>query len=578
MRPPRPEFDAIVLAGGRARRLGGSDKPAALVGGRRLLDVALDAVAGAGLVVVVGPARPVPPGILVTCEDPPYAGPVAAVAAGLTALSTAGSIASSADDLPVVVLASDLPALTARHVDDLRAALAETQAPAVFAVDGGGRRQHLLGIWRRSALDAVRQTGPNAAMRNLIPAGAAYVPMTGIDDVDTPEQLAAARRAAPTRAVDPVTARRRIAGGLTPLPEQILPAGTASGAVLARPLIAVAAFPPFDASAMDGYAVAGPPPWRIAGPARAAGQTGAVELLAGEAVAIATGAMLPRGADRVLRHEETARDGDVLTETSTGRDDTRRLGSAWPVGAALAPAGSTVDAAVRSVARAARVPDLTVRGPVRARLHTSGDEVVPGDADIPPGAVPDTASDPVAEILGDAGVRVTRAGHLADRPEIFEAAMTAPDTDVVVIVGATGHGVADHLRSVLAGAEADIVLDGLNLRPGGSLLLARLPVGRIVLGLGGNPLAAVAGTVVVLPALLDGLLGRTPARPEVITLNDDAARLPGRWRVLPVEPDGAGGWSATAGRGTGHLASMIGHRGLALVPPAGSPAGVERLR
>ncbi|MCV7084044.1 NTP transferase domain-containing protein [Mycolicibacterium insubricum] len=73
-------FDAIVLAGGRARRLDGADKPNLLVGGRRLIDVALDAVAGAAHIVVVGPSRDLPEAVIQTREDPPFAGPAAAVA------------------------------------------------------------------------------------------------------------------------------------------------------------------------------------------------------------------------------------------------------------------------------------------------------------------------------------------------------------------------------------------------------------------------------------------------------------------------------------------------------------------
>ena len=149
---------------------------------------------------------------------------------------------------------------------------------------------------------------------------------------------------------------------------------------------------------------------------------------------------------------------------------------------------------------------------------------------------------------------------------------------LIVVIGATGHGVADHLRAALAAEDAELLVDGIRLRPGGSLLVARMPSGTVLLGLGGNPLAAVAGTAVLVPAITDALLGRAPRPPEVLDLTaSDELRVPTRWRVLPVEPDGAGGWVATAGRGTGHLASAIGHRGLALIPPTESAAGVQRL-
>lgn len=569
---PQPHFDAIILAGGRARRMDGADKPAARVGGRRLIDIALEAVAAAERTVVVGPDRELPVPVLSAREDPPHAGPVAAIAAGLAVLGR-----DDATDVPVVVLASDLPDLTAAQVERLCHELRETGAPAVFASDDGGRMQYLLGVWSAPALAAARTAAPDASIRSLLPAHAHVVPLPGTTDVDTPDDLERARH----RAAGPPGVRDLLRSALRPLTPVVLPVDAAAGAVLAEPLTAAAAFPPFDASAMDGYALAGPGPWTLLDAPRAAGHTDSPALVPGRAAPIATGAALPAGAQRVLRHEETELHGDRLTETSTGRDDTRRSGSAWAAGTVLAPAGLDVDAAVRSVARAARVAEIAVRGPVRARLHTSGDEIaadVSADAPLPYGTVPDTASEAVADLLGRAGAEMTGGGHLADRPDVFRAALTAPGADLIVVIGATGHGVADHLRAALAAENAQILVDGIALRPGGSLIVARMPSGAVLLGLGGNPLAAVAGTALLAPAVLDGLLARAPRAPEFLDVVDsDRVRLPGRWRVLPVEPDGAGRWTVTAGRGTGHLLSAIGHRGLALLPPAGTAEGVERL-
>jgi molybdopterin-guanine dinucleotide biosynthesis protein A len=140
MPDPAPRTAAIVLAGGRSRRFGG-DKLATEVDGRPLLDRALHvALASADAqVVVVGPEeREVPEGVLVTREEPAYAGPFAAVAAGLELV----------DAEVVLVLAGDLldPAAA---VTDLLAALArDPHADAAVVVDAGGRRQPLLSAFR----------------------------------------------------------------------------------------------------------------------------------------------------------------------------------------------------------------------------------------------------------------------------------------------------------------------------------------------------------------------------------------------------------------------------------------------
>jgi molybdopterin molybdotransferase len=177
----RRPVHAIVLAGGASRRLGG-DKPEQRVGGRRLLDIVLAAVIDADRVVVVGPPRNVPSGVTVVCEDPPGGGPVAAVAAGLSALPGGPS--------DIVVLAADLPRITPTAVDMLVAA--RGVAPAVLAVDDSGRVQYLTAVWDSAALTAALALSP-PRMRDLTPADATTAPMSGVEDVDTAEELAAAR-------------------------------------------------------------------------------------------------------------------------------------------------------------------------------------------------------------------------------------------------------------------------------------------------------------------------------------------------------------------------------------------------
>jgi molybdopterin-guanine dinucleotide biosynthesis protein A len=144
-------YDAVVLAGGSARRLGGVDKPALEVGGRALLDLVIAAVDDAGRVVVVGPRRTTERSVHWCRERPPGGGPVAALAAGLAEVRA---------DL-VVVLAGDLPFVTG---DDVRVLLAATaQQDGAVAVDAGGRDQLLLGAWRTDRLRAALPDDPDGA-------------------------------------------------------------------------------------------------------------------------------------------------------------------------------------------------------------------------------------------------------------------------------------------------------------------------------------------------------------------------------------------------------------------------------
>lgn len=152
-------FDAVILAGGRARRLGDVDKSSVDVGGRTLLEWVLDATGEANRRVVVGPRRALPPGVVGCREDPPGAGPVAAVAAGLGQ--------TSAD--VVLLLAADMPRI-APAVRPLLAELDRSGAALSVLVDQTGRRNLLASAWRRPALTGALATVvplEGAAMRVL---------------------------------------------------------------------------------------------------------------------------------------------------------------------------------------------------------------------------------------------------------------------------------------------------------------------------------------------------------------------------------------------------------------------------
>lgn len=194
-------YDAVILAGGAASRLGGVDKPALTVGGRTLLDRVLDACTDAGTTVVVGPPRATArTDLRWTREQPSGGGPVAAVAAGLAALGERPT-----DRL--LLLAADLPFLDRRTVARLLAALgpAAPGAPeAAVLVDAAGRDQPLTGAYRRAALAAALGTLGEPAGRPLrrLLAPLRTVRLADLDsvafDCDTWEELALARdRAGP---------------------------------------------------------------------------------------------------------------------------------------------------------------------------------------------------------------------------------------------------------------------------------------------------------------------------------------------------------------------------------------------
>lgn len=184
-----PRHDAVVLAGGRARRLGGAVKPLVEVGGSSLLQRALDAAAGADRIVVVG-SVPVPAGVLRTVEDPPFSGPAAGLAAGLAALDGTAPW--------TLVLAADVPRAAAAVPALLAAAAGDPAADGVCLHDATSRPQWMLGLYRtralRSAVAAVTTT--DLSMRRLLaPLTLTTIPADPDDiaDCDTWQDIEAAR-------------------------------------------------------------------------------------------------------------------------------------------------------------------------------------------------------------------------------------------------------------------------------------------------------------------------------------------------------------------------------------------------
>lgn len=200
-----PDVDAVVLAGGAARRLGGVDKAMLEIGGRTLLDRVLAACVGARVTTVVGPRRAVARAdVRWVRERPPGGGPVAALGAGLAAGSDAAAAEPRERAAFTLVLAADLAFVTPETARRLLAAVRGADRPdGVLLVDPEGRDQPLAAVYRTAALaaaldacrDAVRGLD-GAPMRAVVGRlGLARLPDLAGDsfDCDTWEALYAAR-------------------------------------------------------------------------------------------------------------------------------------------------------------------------------------------------------------------------------------------------------------------------------------------------------------------------------------------------------------------------------------------------
>ncbi len=305
------------------------------------------------------------------------------------------------------------------------------------------------------------------------------------------------------------------------------PLSTTDGLTLARPLVALTDLPAFPTSSIDGWAVRGPQPWRIVGQVLA-GSVAAPLASDGTCVEIATGAMVPDGTEHVLRVEESAVDGDLVTGTPRPSPECRLPGEEASRGEELLPVGTPVTPGVIGLAASCGYDVLAVRPAPRAAVLVFGDELLTAGA---PGAgrVRDSLGPSVPLWLRRLGcVAGEPIGPVKDTLDAHvDAIRTALDdgAEVVCTTGGTMHGPVDHLHPALAELGASYVVNTVAVRPGFPMLLAALPDGRFIAGLPGNPQSAIVALMSLVAPLIAGLQGRAlPALPSV-TLG---APIPGR--------------------------------------------------
>ncbi len=293
----------------------------------------------------------------------------------------------------------------------------------------------------------------------------------------------------------------------------------AAGRVLAEPATARIESPRRDCAAMDGYAVrdidlATGLPLRIVG-SRFAGARDPGRIGPGQAMRVMTGAPMPDGADRVIIVELGVQQGDhvVLPSDPGERTHVRRRGSDFAIGTQLLPRGAELDPCALVTAAAADLGSVQVWRTPRVHVVTTGDEIVlPGTAAAVPHAIPDSLSIALCAFARQWGGGTVTAATAADDPAAIRAVARRAlvESDVLVIAGGASRGDRDHCRGALAAMGLKLDFADLAIKPGKPVWFGRL--GQLsVLGLPGNPTAALTVARLFLAPLLAALGGRPAA-------------------------------------------------------------------
>jgi molybdopterin molybdotransferase len=391
-------------------------------------------------------------------------------------------------------------------------------------------------------------------------------------------------------------ARERVLACVTPLPGETVVLGlSALGRVLAEDVTASEPVPAFDSSAMDGFAVraqdlagaraSDPIALRVTDEARA-GAPASRAVSAGEAISISTGAVVPRGADAIVRVEDTRQHGDrveIGAAPAAGRD-VRRAGEDIRPGDTVMRGGTVLGpAALGVLASLGRTRILCARRP-RVSVLVTGDELVGPDEPLLPGGVRDSSSQSIPALARCAGGEVAHAARVRDDAVATREAIARAlaDADVTVICGGVSVGSHDHVRPALQALGAREVFWGVALKPGRPTWFGTA-AGTLVFGLPGNPVSAMVTFVLLVRPAIRALLGaRDSDQTATAVLDSDYAKQPGRahavrCRLIARED----GWHAepTGAQGSHILTSMLDADALAMVPSdtAGVRAG-ERVR
>ena len=300
------------------------------------------------------------------------------------------------------------------------------------------------------------------------------------------------------------------------LTKERLPVAACIGRTLSNDARALVDLPTYATSAMDGYAVAGTGPWQIVGEVKA-GLPMKDALVAGQAVGIATGAVIPENTFGVIRWEVAQVDGKQLTGAVLKNQDIRPPAHECTAGDVIIDAGTVLNPAMVGLLAAAGFDEIDVVVQPRVALVLLGDEIqlsgIPRD-----GLVRDALGPQLPGWLVAMGAQIISTQYISDEFDLVVSALkdACATADIVVTTGGTAQGPRDYLHGALAAIDAQILIDTVKVRPGHPMLLAQSG-STAILGLPGNPQSAVVALASLGQPVIASQLGQDLKKLAVVT-------------------------------------------------------------
>lgn len=356
------------------------------------------------------------------------------------------------------------------------------------------------------------------------------------------------------------------------------------GLVLSEDVYALLDMPPFSRSAQDGYALCSkdsigatgenPVKLKVTGKIYA-GDHLDVQVRPGEAVRIMTGAMVPAGADCVLRQEDTDEGEDVVQiykEVEPGCSICFK-GEEYKKGHTLLHAGTKIDAAALAVASGNGIMELPVYERVKAAVVSSGSEVVEPGTPLTPGKIYNTNTIYMKARLSQLGARVMMTRTVGDDLEVMAEALkeAADQAELVITTGGVSVGQKDLTEEALLSIGAKILFHGIAIKPGMPTLAAEKD-GVLFIGLSGNPFSAAIPFEMFVREILSLKMGDPDLKlcRETLTAVTGFSKNSRRRRFLRGKAEGKEVWLPDQ-QANGQMRSMVGCNCLIEIPAGSGP-------
>lgn len=314
-------------------------------------------------------------------------------------------------------------------------------------------------------------------------------------------------------------------------PIEKLPISNLLGRTLAVDAKALVELPTYETSAMDGYVVAGNGPWKLIGEIKA-GAPFKGSLKNGEALGIATGAVIPDGAFGVLRWENATVEEDYISGETTERKDFRPAGQEAEQNEVLIKKGTVLTPGMVGLIAAAGYDEIEVAMKPKVALLLLGDEIqltgLPKD-----GYVRDSLGPQIPGWFEKLGCEVVHVDYVSDQLDLTIAAIdkASKNFDLVATTGGTADGPRDFLKSAIEKLNGKIHVDKVAVRPGHPQVLAEVN-GKPLIGLPGNPQSAVVALMTLGQPLINSILGRANLELPLISSDDQFDAQPGFTRLV----------------------------------------------